>query len=157
EIARLGISDERLAESEPLLAVPIGLALAARPPESGRRRVSLLPEEVETVRSQRRQVLIASAGVAGLAVLLLFLWAGRQTSVNNAKDDADQAEKEVTRLQQQVAGLQSATALDAQLAQKSAQVTAALSDDVAWTRLLNEIATVIPNDVWLTTFTGAKG
>ena len=29
-------------------------------------------------------------------------------------------------------------------------VESALSDDVAWTRLLQEIATVLPNDVWLT-------
>ena len=35
-------------------------------------------------------------------------------------------------------------------------VESALSDDVAWTRLLQEIATVLPNDVWLTAFTGQK-
>ena len=35
-------------------------------------------------------------------------------------------------------------------------VEAALADDVAWTRLLQEIATVLPNDVWLTAFTGQK-
>jgi type IV pilus assembly protein PilM len=156
EVARLGISDERLAESEPLLAVPIGLALAARPPESGQRRISLLPVEVETARSQRRQVVIASAGVAGLAILLLLLWAGRQSRVNDEKEKADQAEQEAARLQQQVTALQAVTTLDAQLAARRALVTSALSDDVAWTRLLNEIATVIPNDVWLTTFQGSK-
>ena len=36
-------------------------------------------------------------------------------------------------------------------------VESALSDDVAWTRLLQEIATVLPDDVWLTGFTGQKG
>jgi len=35
-------------------------------------------------------------------------------------------------------------------------VESALTDDVAWTRLLQEIATVLPDDVWLTAFTGQK-
>ena len=48
------------------------------------------------------------------------------------------------------------TALDTQLAQRRALVSSALADDVAWTRLLQEIATVIPNDVWLTSFAGTK-
>jgi type IV pilus assembly protein PilM len=156
QVGRLGIDEDRLAESEPLLAVPIGLALAARPPETGVRRISLLPVEVAAVRTQRRQVVLASAGALGLAALLLLLWLARQSSVHNEQAKADQAERETARLQQQVAALQSVTSLDTQLAQRRQLVTSALSDDVAWTRLLQEIATVIPNDVWLTGFNGTK-
>src|SRR5439155_23149867 len=156
ELARTGIPEERLIENEALLAVPIGLALAARPPESGQRRISVLPQEVAAVRTQRRQIVLASAGVAGLAVLLLFVWLARQTKVHDEESAADKAQQDNAQLQQQVAALQSVTALDTQLAQRRALVTNALSDDVAWTRLLQEIATVIPNDVWLTSFAGTK-
>src|SRR5436305_6503405 len=154
ELARTGIPDARLVESEPLLSVPIGLALAARLPESGQRRISMLPVEVAAVRTQRRQLVLAGAGVAGLALVLLLLWLARQSQVSSEKDKADQAERENASLQQQVAALQGVTALDAELAQRRAQVTVALADDVAWTRLLQEVATVIPNDVWLTSFSG---
>src|SRR5438874_546621 len=156
ELARTGIPEERLIENESLLAVPIGLALAARPPESGQRRISVLPTEVAAVRTQRRQIVLASAGVAGLAVLLLFVWLARQTKVHDEESAADKAQQDNAQLQQQVAALQSVTALDTQLAQRRALVTSALADDVAWTRLLQEIATVIPNDVWLTSFAGTK-
>ncbi|MBV9043045.1 MAG: type IV pilus assembly protein PilM, partial [Acidimicrobiia bacterium] len=63
ELARTGIPEARLLDSEPLLAVPIGLALAARAPESGQRRISVLPTEVAVVRTERRQMVLASAGV----------------------------------------------------------------------------------------------
>src|SRR5947208_2897340 len=71
ELARTGIPEDRLLENEALLSVPIGLALAARPPESGLRRISVLPVEVAAVRTQRRQIVLASAGVGGLFVVLL--------------------------------------------------------------------------------------
>jgi Tfp pilus assembly protein PilN len=101
-------------------------------------------------------MVLAGAGVGALALVLLLLWLGRQNQVSNEKDDAAKAEQQNASLQQQVAALQSVTALDSQLAQRRQLVTAALSDDVAWTRLLQEIGTVIPNDVALTTFAGAK-
>ncbi|MBV9042946.1 MAG: PilN domain-containing protein, partial [Acidimicrobiia bacterium] len=99
---------------------------------------------------------LASAGVGGLFLLLLLAWLARQSQVSSEKDDANKAEQQNAALQQQVAGLQGVTALDTQLAQRRTLVTNALADDVAWTRVLQEIATVIPNDVWLTSFQGQK-
>ena len=156
ELARTGIPEERLRDSEALLAVPLGLALAARPPEAGGRRISVLPVEVAAVRTERRQMVLASAGVGALALLLILAWLARQHQVSDEKDKAARAEQENARLQQQVAGLQGVTALDTQIAQRRQMVTSALSDDVAWTRLLQEIGTVIPNDVALTSFNGTK-
>jgi len=156
ELARTGIPEERLVESEPLLSVPIGLALAARPPESGQRRISVLPVEVAAVRTQRRQMVLVSAGVGAVALLLLLLWLTRQNEVSNEKDKAASAEQENAQLQQQIAGLQGVTALDTQIAQRRQMVTNALVGDVAWTQLLQEIGTVIPNDVALTAFNGTK-
>jgi len=156
ELARTGIPEERLVENEALLSVPIGLALAARAPESGQRRISVLPVEVAAVRTQRRQMVGAIAGVGGLALVLLLIWLARQSQVSDEKDKAAKAEQENASLQQQVNALQSVTALDTQLAQRRQLVTSVLADDVAWTRLLQEIATVMPNDVALSSFNGTK-
>jgi Tfp pilus assembly protein PilN len=155
-VANIGIPEDRLAASEPLITVPMGLALAGRPPEAGVRRISVLPTEVAAVRAQRRQFVLGLAAVGVLALLLLLLWLARMASVRDQQDKAKRAEAQTAALQQQVNALQSVTALDTQLAQRRQLITAALSDDVAWTRLLQEIATVIPNDVWLTSFTGSK-
>ena len=155
-MGRVGIPDARLSEAEPLLAVPIGLALAARPPDTGVRRLTLMPVEVAAVRAQRRQNAVAAAAVAALAALLGLGWLARHNQVTSARDRAHQAQTQAAALRQQVARLQPVTNLDTQLAQRRRLVSQSLSDDVAWTRLLGEVATVIPNDVWLTSFTGQK-
>ena len=155
-VGRIGIPEARLLEAEPLLAVSVGLALAARPPETGVRRLTLMPGEVAAVRAQRRQNAVAAAGVAALAALLAVAWLARQNEVSDQRDRAHRGQNQAAALQKQVTGLQPVTNLDTQLAQRRSLVTQALSDDVAWTRLLGEIATVIPNDVWLTNFAGQK-
>jgi Tfp pilus assembly protein PilN len=111
---------------------------------------------VAAVRAQRRQSAVAAAGVAALAAVLALAWLARQNQVSQERDRAHRAQTQAAALRQQVAALQPVTNLDTQLAQRRGLVTQALSDDVAWTRVLGEIATVIPNDVWLTTFTGQK-
>jgi type IV pilus assembly protein PilM len=151
-----GVSAEQLGELEQLLTVPIGLALAGEV-QRGVRRISLLPREVAAVREQRRQAFGIGVAVAGLAAVLLALWAARSAQVADEKDEAEEAEQRVARLQQERARLADGDALTTELSQRRAQVEFVLSTDIAWTRLFNEVATVIPNDVWLTSFTGTKG
>lgn len=155
-IGRLGIPETELLDAEPLLAVPIGLALAGRPAEEGRRRLTLLPAEIAAVRVQRRQAFMVAGAVGALAALLLAAWLADSSAVNNERRKANEAEAEAARLERQTASLQDAQALQRQLDQRRALITSALAGDVAWTRLLQQIATVIPNDVWLTSFTASR-
>jgi type IV pilus assembly protein PilM len=155
-VGRLPLSAEQLAAAEPMLAVPIGLALA-RTPIEGARRMSLLPSEVAVVREQRRQMVLTGAGVGALVLLLMLLWLGRGAQLSDARRDADEAEAVTADLQTQVQALGDASGLDREIAQRRQAITNLLAEDVAWTRLLQEIATVIPNDVWLTSFTGRAG
>ncbi|HVE46368.1 MAG TPA: type IV pilus assembly protein PilM [Acidimicrobiales bacterium] len=151
-----GFSDSELAALEPLLTVPIGLALGGEV-QKGVRRISLLPRELAVVREQRQQALAVGGAVAALTALLLVLWVAKGSQVSKEEDKAEEAEQRVLALQAEKASLQDTTTTAADLAQRQAQVQAVLADDVAWTRLLQEVATVIPNDVWLTSFTGQKG
>jgi type IV pilus assembly protein PilM len=155
-VARTGLSESQLVELEPLLTVPIGLALAGAR-RKGIRRISLLPSEVVAVERRRRQSIAVGAGVAGLAVILLALWAAKGRQVTRERERAVEAERQITQLKAEEAALSDTTALGADLAARQSQVKAVLVDDVAWTRLFQEVATVIPNDVWLTAFTALKG
>ncbi len=150
------LSEGELVRYEPLLTVPIGLALAGDV-QKGVRRISLLPREVSIVRTQRRQAIGVAAAVFALFVLLMLLWAGRAAQVADERDEAQRSEQQVAQLRQERARLADTTGIEADLAQRQAQVRAVLADDVAWTRLFTEVATVIPNDVWLTSFNGQKG
>ena len=155
KIGQVRLSQAELADLEPLLTVPVGLALAGEPLR-GVRRISLLPREVAVVREQRRQVTGIAAAVALLAVVLVLLWVARASQVTEQRERAERAEEETAQLQRQAAELQDVTALQADLSQRQAQVATVLANDVAWTRLFQEVATVIPSDVWLTAFTGQK-
>ena len=151
-----GLSEDELAELEPLLSVPLGLALAGARPR-GTRRISLLPAEVAVVQRQRRQAGLAAAGLAGMASLLVLLWAAKASQVSAERDRAQEAEKRNAELKREEAALAGVVALGADVAARQGQVRAVLADDVAWPRLFQEVATVIPSDVWLTSFTGQKG
>jgi type IV pilus assembly protein PilM len=155
-VGRVGIPEDRLIDSEPLLTVPIGLALAGRTPEGGGRRMSLLPDEVAVVRERRRQSATIGAAVLVLAALLLLVYVGRRSQVANARDKAERAEAEADDVRREAASLSQVTTVDSQLQERRGMVDTALTGDIAWTRLLQEIATVLPNDVWLTAFAGQK-
>lgn len=152
----VGLSESQLAELEPLLSVPVGLALAGDV-QKGVRRISLLPREIAAVRTQRRQAIGVVAGVGGIAALLLALWAARSAQVGEERDKAEEAEERVSSLQRQRAQLAGASSIAAEVAQREAQCRSVLANDVAWTKLFNDIAAAIPADVWLTSFTGTGG
>lgn len=156
-IGATGLTEDQLVSNEALLATPIGLALAGRPAEAGVRRMTLLPGEAVAVRERRRQTSLVGAALAVLAALLMLLWLARGSEVNRQRDRADRAETQVRQLQTQAAQLTPVVDLENQVQQRRRLVTAALGDDIAWTRLLQEIATVLPSDVWLTSFKGDKG
>ncbi|HVF75059.1 MAG TPA: type IV pilus assembly protein PilM [Acidimicrobiales bacterium] len=155
-VGPIGIDESQLAELEPLLAVPVGLALAGEV-QKGVRRISLLPREIAAVRVQRRQTGAALVGVGALAVILLALWAARSAQGNDEQEKADDAEAEVVDLQRERAQHAGATGLQAEVTQREAQFRQVLADDVAWTKIFNEVASVIPDDVWLVSFVGQKG
>jgi type IV pilus assembly protein PilM len=157
EVGNVGLSSEQLAEAEPLLAVPIGLSLAGAPLEKGMRRITLLPGELAVIREQRRQLTLVLSAVAGLFLLLLMLWFLRGMQVNRENEKAEEAERQVQELQTRVNQLQDFTALQTDLRARQGAAQAVLADDVDWTRMLQNVAVAIPNDVWLTTFSGTKG
>ena len=157
QVGNIGLDDEQLAQAEPLMAVPVGLALAGAPLMKGMRRITLLPGEVALVREQRRQLVLVLSAVAGLFALLLLLWVVRGVQLNRERDKAEEAEARVAQLQAEVSRLQDFTALQTDLRARQTAAQAVLADDIEWTRLLQDVAVAIPNDVWLTSFAGTKG
>jgi type IV pilus assembly protein PilM len=157
EVGDVGIDPDRLAQAEPLLTVAIGLALAGAPVAKGERRISLLPREVIARREQQRQAVLVGSAVGALAVLLLLLWVLAGSRLADEREKADQAEGRAAQLEQQAAALRGINELDADLDARATALQQALVGDVAWTRFIQEVATVIPGDVWITTFSGTKG
>src|SRR5829696_3712662 len=153
-LGKTGFPPDVLRAEADLLTVPLGLALSGEPVAKGVRRITLLPNEVVLRRQQRRQVGLAAAALAGLAALLLALFLLRNGRVGEAQRDADREEARTSTLQQEEGSFRRVEAIQADVAARRATAVAAVSGDTAWTRVLQEVATAMPNDVWLTSFNG---
>ena len=153
---KAGLDDDTVLAAQSVAAVAVGLALSGESLPAGGRRISLLPGEIEVSRRERRQVAFAAAGVAAFAGLLLGVYALRNGQVSQAEDDAAAAEARTAELNAQISQLQDVEGLELDIAQRRERVLAVLDGDIAWTRLIQEVAAVLPEDVWLTTLQATR-
>ena len=155
ELAKTGLTEVQLREAEDLSAVAIGLALAGRPVDRGARRLSLLPAEVnERNRARQQGVLVGAASVV-LVAGLMFLWFQRKNEIDSVREDVDATRAQLTERQAEIGALGYLRDIENEFDNRSQMVTAALSRDVAWAKLVQELATVLPDDVWLDSFEGS--
>jgi len=118
------------------------------------RPINLLPPEAgqETVR-RRRMAIGAFVVVAYIALLGVgyFMWGGR---VDSARRDLEAQNTIVQTLERQVVGLAEFRELATQYEAKADQVRTALSADIDWGILMNDLARLLPPRLWVETFSG---
>ena len=95
--------------------------------------------------------------MAGIAYVLLlvagvFYW---NTKVSAARADVETQQEINTGLEQQVAALADAGALQAEFQAKAALVQEALVNDVDWGIFLNDLSRLLPERVWVEAFNGS--
>ena len=139
----------------PELATATGLALAGRPTVAGAHRLDLRLDLAKE-RSVWAHGLAAGAVVAAVAAGLAVLWGQRADTREDVDDQADQAESQLAQLQTEISTLVVADELAGEVDRQADLVARSLQGDVAWSKLLQEVATVLPDDVWLRTFDGAR-
>ena len=154
ELGKLNLTVEQMRNAEDLAAVALGLGLAGRPLEKGARRLSLMPLEVSERRRQRNQAAMVAAGLLVFASGLVWASQVRAGSVSAAKNRADATEAVLTSLQAEVAELGPVTEFERLVDDRQALVETALASDISWSKLIQEVATVMPDDIWLQSFVG---
>lgn len=153
-LGRMHLTAEQLRDAEDLAAVALGLGLAGRPVEKGARRLSLMPPEVGERREQQKQIALVAAALVLFAGGLFYLGQGRSGSASDAELRADAEETRLRVLQSEVAELQPVAAFERTVDERQALVLQALSTDIAWSKVIQEVATVMPDDIWLQSFVG---
>jgi len=119
------------------------------------REINLLPPEEFLRKSGRRlraRLFLIGALYVVLLVLLTFLWQGR---VTRAEDLVVVEQQRNETLQQRVNELSDAQLLVDDYDANARLIADALTLDMSWGRLLNDLARMIPDRVWLESFTGA--
>ncbi|HLF69723.1 MAG TPA: hypothetical protein VI541_02070 [Actinomycetota bacterium] len=117
-------------------------------------RINLLPEEVLERRRNRQQSLMLAVYFGIFLLVLVGVWLVRNGQLNAQEERRDRALAQVATLQTKIAALEEFARLDQTVKAKAAVLATAMSDDVAWSRLLIEVSMIIPGDSWLTSFNG---
>ncbi len=118
------------------------------------RPINLLPPEAAQRATARRKTAgLIVLGVVYLAVLALVAlwWQGKAT---DAEDDLDAQLAANARIEAEIASLSEVRALRSIYEDGVERLGAALATDIAWGRLLNDLARIIPDRLWLTSLTG---
>jgi type IV pilus assembly protein PilN len=120
-------------------------------------RVNLLPPEIAAASQLRRlQVLLGLLLLGVLAVVvMLFLWANGQ--VGSAEDELTVAQAETANLESQIADYAKVPEVNAQVDAAQAALVTAMTPEIRWSFLMNDLSLTIPNSSRLTTMTATNG
>ena len=117
------------------------------------RPINLLPPEVSEKSKTRRRL---AAGILGIvaflaALALATVWLLGQA--NDAEADLEAQRDTNQRLQAEIGALDGARQLRSDYQNGVSRVQTALANDVAWGRLLNDLARIINDRAWLSSLT----
>ncbi|MHB1786608.1 MAG: type IV pilus assembly protein PilM [Acidimicrobiales bacterium] len=155
-VATIGLDSNGMARAEPLMAVPVGLALSLAPLEKGQRRINLLPRGDLVRRQLQSEAVLAGVVVAAVAAGLLALWVSQASQVDHQHQVRAQAQARARALQGQIAALSGVAQEASLVSSQEGLVRSALAGDVDWSQVLNQVAQVIPDNAWLTSFSGQR-
>jgi type IV pilus assembly protein PilN len=117
-------------------------------------QINLLPPEIRRRRQARRQAVMLAAGVLGIVVLLLVFYGVQAGRLSAANSGLTRQRATNARLQAEVDQLSHFSQLQQQLANKKQLLVTLTQNEVRWSTVLADIATFIPDDVWVTQFNG---
>jgi Tfp pilus assembly protein PilN len=119
------------------------------------RAINLLPPEAAQRATARRKtagfIALALAYLALLALVALW-WQGKAT---DAEDDLATQLAANARIEAEISSLSGVRALRSTYDAGVDRLGIALANDVAWGRLLNDLARIIPDRLWLTSLTAS--
>jgi type IV pilus assembly protein PilM len=151
-VGDIGFDESELPRLDPYLPAAVGLAL---PPGPVGVAIDLLPRASRAASPRTRLV---AGGVAAAVALLLLLGVptvARQHAISHQHDVLKGQQQRNLSLQAQIGQLADAQAKQDRLDALTQQIATLVASDVSWSRMLQDIARTIPNDVWLTSFQGS--
>lgn len=122
-----------------------------------KRRINLLPPEVAEKRKVKEAWVWVTVGLVGVVVLLGFWTMMRKQQAGKVAKEANRLEAENRALQLRVDELAYLEDLQKTFDTQKDVVVSAWTSDISWVKVLREIATVMPEGVYLTSFRGKVG
>jgi Tfp pilus assembly protein PilN len=119
-------------------------------------RVNLMPPEIaEAARFRQLQMGMGVAVVASVAVVgVLYMHA--RSGVSAAQSDLTSAQTQHTSLQEKVSSLATVQQTYANVQAKQQLLSQAMSGEIRWSYVLNDLSLRVPSNVWLTSATATE-
>ncbi|MGE0795135.1 MAG: type IV pilus assembly protein PilM [Acidimicrobiia bacterium] len=156
-VGKVGIDPAVVTASSDLFTVALGLALSGVGLDGPGSRITLLPAEVQAERAERRQLVLAGAGVGVLALGLVATGFLRGAQAGSIRSDASEVETATQVTEARIAELKPIEDLDAEIATRRQTAVVAATGDIEWKALVQEIAGALPEGVWLSSIAGTRG
>jgi Tfp pilus assembly protein PilN len=113
-------------------------------------RVNLLPSDIKKSQQVRQRTVLVLMGALVVIGVILLLWVLQGMRLNGVNEDIDAQDQTNANLQQQIDDLQKYDDLQAEAQQQEQLLSAAYTNEVAYSSVLVDVSKVIPPDMYLT-------
>jgi Tfp pilus assembly protein PilN len=116
------------------------------------RAVNLLPRDEQKARSEGRRapLLVLAGGLGAVTVAAVMLGVSASSGTSDKRAELERVQAAIARLPKPAQPEVSTGALTQERTDRIVALSAALSNRIAFDRLLRQIALVLPEDAWLT-------
>lgn len=119
-----------------------------------RRRINLLPAEIGEKNRQRQVWVYAIIGLAALVGILAAITLLRAAQAKSVSDQANKQEQKVKELELKARELEYLEELQKTFDNQKKVVQSVWTNEVSWAKVLQEIAAMMPDGLYLTSFNG---
>jgi Tfp pilus assembly protein PilN len=117
-------------------------------------RINLIPPEILQSRKDEARWKWVWLGAGVVALLVAMWWGVLYIQVASSTSDVASIQQQAASEQAQASRFEIFKQQESDLSVRKAAVAAAIKDRINWAKMLYELGLVLPNDVYLTTFTG---
>ena len=146
QLGRTGLSEQDLTRSEPVMAPPLGLALA--PHDSG--SISLVPRDFVQKGNPVFQMIGVGAFLLLVMIPLWLVWHSDNSKIGKINSAIASLTRQNSNIRSQLPQLKISEELAAQNTQQVGAIKQILASDVDWVNLLGGIAEEMPQSTWIT-------
>lgn len=112
--------------------------------------INLLPKEIIDKRKGERRLALALLAAVGIGAVLFAFFAVNMVRISGKENVIRGLEKENTNYTAAIDGIKSFQDKQNQVDQREKLIDSVSNVKFSWSRFLNDVSLIIPNDVWLT-------
>lgn len=116
--------------------------------------INLLPKDITNKRKAEQRLVYALLAAAGIGALLFAVFAVNMLRISSRENAIKQLEEENTNYSVAINEIKSFQDKQNQVEQRQKLIDSVSNVNFSWSRFLNDVSLIIPNDVWLVKVTG---